>query len=144
MKIAWAALAALTVLGAACAGPDTSDPDPSPPETSATAQPGGDGDARPWHRAAVHEGGGIVRGARAEALYVADEDRRVLHVVPLPLGAAAATEIASPGRTAQDLALHDRVLVTSRDPGMLIALVGEGGERVVRQRIALPGDAWGI
>jgi mono/diheme cytochrome c family protein len=101
-------------------------------------------EARPWRAAPVREGNALVRGAHDEALYVADEDHRSLRIVPLPFGSAPVETVALPGRPAQALALDDRVLVTIRDPGMLVSIVRERGEPMVAQRVALPGDAWGV
>src|SRR5262245_5549976 len=58
------------------------------PPTSATA-PAASAYAPTEHRPApVREGGALVRSASDDALFVADEDHRVVRVVPLPLDAA--------------------------------------------------------
>jgi mono/diheme cytochrome c family protein len=97
---------------------------------------------RPWQPAPVREGGALVRGAYDEALYVADEDHAVLRIVPLPFGSDAPETVPLPGRPAQVLALDDRILVTIRDPGLLVSFERERRELV--QSVPLPADAWGL
>ncbi len=97
-----------------------------------------------WSPAPAREGGALARGAHDEALYIADEDHAALRVVPLPIGSGAIETVALPGRPANVLPLSDRVLVTVRDPGLLLSLVRREGALVVAQRVALPGDSWGL
>lgn len=103
-------------------------------------------------RAPVREGGALARSAREDALYVADEDHGVVRVVPLPLDPARpGTGVPAPGRPAQVLALGGRggddarVLVTVRDPGLLLIFRPDpAGGLVEVGRVPLPADAWGI
>jgi cytochrome c peroxidase len=54
-------------------------------------------------------------------------------------------QVALPGRPAQVVALADRVLVTIRDPGLLLVLAPDAyGLLTEQRRIVLPADAWGI
>ena len=94
------------------------------------------------------EAGVVAR--RGDRLFIADEDRSVLRVVPLPLhdasdGVVAQVAVALPGRPAAVLALPDRVLVTVRDPGLLISFaIGEDGKATELGRAAVADDAWGL
>lgn len=109
--------------------------------------PGEAAPARSWHRAPTHQGSALVRGARDEALYIADEDHARLVIAPLPLGSRPLQTFALPGRPAQVLALEDRLLVTVRDPGLLLSIPLEPGDVApvrIAQRVALPADAWGL
>lgn len=94
----------------------------------------------------VREGGALARGIGEAALYVADEDHRTLRRIPLPVDPAnLGKTLALPGAPAQVLPLDGRVLVTVRDPGLLVAIERDAtGELVERGRVALPDDAWGI
>jgi mono/diheme cytochrome c family protein len=105
------------------------------------------------------EGQALVRSPSEAALYLADEDHAALRRIaltaeltaPPPIvdpptihfGDATETRVELPGRPAQVFATADRVLVTLRDPGMLVVLsVGETPKEI--GRVALPADAWGI
>jgi mono/diheme cytochrome c family protein len=105
------------------------------------------------------EGQALVRSPSEAALYLADEDHAALRRValtaeltePPPIadppaihfGDAVETRVELPGRPAQVFATADRVLVTVRDPGMLVVLsVGETPKEI--GRVALPADAWGL
>ena len=58
---------------------------------------------------------------------------------------AKQNEIAMPGAPAQVLAVDGFVLVTVRDPGLLVVLKEEPGDGLKEQaKIELPADAWGI
>ncbi len=96
-----------------------------------------------WTPTPDRRGSTIARDPNEARLYVADEDHHRLRIVPLPLETAA-TEVALPGPPAQVLALHDRVLVTVRDPGALLTYQWSDGELVLRQTVDLPSDAWGL
>ncbi|APR87516.1 Cytochrome c551 peroxidase [Minicystis rosea] len=94
---------------------------------------------------AVREGGALVRSPDGAALYVADEDHAVVRRVPLPIDEASPPRaFPLPGRPAQVLGVGERVLVTIRDPGLLLVLRDRGGDLTEEARVALPGDAWGI
>ena len=106
-----------------------------------------------------------MRSPSEPALYLADEDHSALRRIaltpdlttlpPLPdpknnhdapklhFGDATETRADLPGRPAQVFALADRVLVTVRDPGLLVVLSsGENPKEI--GRVALPADAWGL
>jgi mono/diheme cytochrome c family protein len=61
---------------------------------------------------------------------------------PLSDGAANESSVGLPGRPAQLYVLEDRVLVTIRDPGLLLAF--SLGEMKELGRVELPADAWGL
>ncbi len=108
-----------------------------------------------------------MRSPHEPALYLADEDHTALRRIPLvpaltdppsiehppdggaPLAAearflnAADTSVALPGRPAQVLAQDDRVLVTVRDPGLLL-IFSVGPDPHELGRVSLPADAWGL
>ncbi|MFO0762256.1 MAG: hypothetical protein U0359_37800 [Byssovorax sp.] len=78
---------------------------------------------------AVREGGALVRAPSGSALYLADEDHGVVRRIPLPIdGQHPPRAISMPGRPAQVLGIGDRVLVTVRDPGLLLVLRDRAGE----------------
>ncbi|WP_437656943.1 hypothetical protein [Sorangium sp. So ce1182] len=94
----------------------------------------------------MRAGGALVRAPQDDALYLADEDHAVLRRIPLPVDVSAPpTAIALPGRPAQVLALVDRVLVTIRDPGLLLVMRPDPTAGLVEAaRVPLPADAWGL
>ena len=101
--------------------------------------------AGPPAPAPVREGNVVARAAENDALFVADEDHAVLRLLALPLDVRKQREIALPGRPAQVLALAGKVLVTIRDPGLLLVLRRDGEAGLVEEaRVALPADAWGM
>ena len=89
---------------------------------------------------------GSVITRAGDALYIADEDHRALRIVKLPFDPAAPPRsVALPGAPAQVVAFDDRVLVTVRDPGMLISFRTDAEAGVVEVgRVPLPADAWGL
>jgi DNA-binding beta-propeller fold protein YncE len=95
---------------------------------------------------AACQGSVLARSPAGDALYVADEDHRALRIVKLPFDPAAqARSVTLSGAPAQVLALDDRVLVTLRDPGMLIAFRRDAEAGLVELgRVPLPADAWGL
>lgn len=98
-------------------------------------------------KAPVREGSTISRVPADDALYVADEDHGVVRRVALPLdpNAPSILEIPMPGPPAQVLALDGRVLVTVRDPGLLLIMRVDAEKGLVETaRVALPADAWGV
>lgn len=148
-------LAAITAIAAAAiaacsSGSTTTPPDPSAtPAASAphaSASPSSAAAPREPAKAPVREGGALVRGAGEEVLYVADEDHRAVRRIPLPLDEKnLGPLIAMPGAPAQVLALADRVLVTIRDPGLLLIMKPDAAQGLVEvARVALPADAWGL
>ncbi|MEZ4298548.1 MAG: hypothetical protein R3B70_26590 [Polyangiaceae bacterium] len=92
------------------------------------------------------QGSMIARSPTAEALFVADEDHGALRRVSLPLSAqSAVAETKLPGAPAQVIALGDRVLVTVRDPGLLLVMrPDDKGAMVEEARVPLAADAWGM
>jgi cytochrome c peroxidase len=136
-------LALAGALLAACRDePRSAEPAPSgtPPPASAPV-------AEPVRRpATVHEGGLLVRGVSEDALYLADEDRGVVRRVPLPVDVQTPPIVVPmPGPPAAVLALDGRVLVTIRDPGMLLVLRPDAEHGLVETaRVPLPADAWGL
>jgi len=93
----------------------------------------------------TREGGALVRSPDGAALYLADEDHAVLRRIPLPVDASTPPRaIPLPGRPAQVLPVGDRVLVTIRDPGLLLVLRDRAGALAEEGRVALPADAWGL
>ena len=95
-----------------------------------------------------HEGSALALSPTEDVLYLADEDHRVLRRAPLPLDLAKVTALPMPGAPAQVLPLARRVLVTIRDPGLLLILEpgpdGAAKGLVEVARVALPADAWGL
>jgi DNA-binding beta-propeller fold protein YncE/mono/diheme cytochrome c family protein len=88
-----------------------------------------------------------VRAVTDDALYVADEDHGVVRRVALPLdtSAPAILDVPMPGPPAQVLALDGRVLVTVRDPGLLLIMRPDPQKGLVETaRVELPADAWGV
>ncbi|WP_437592778.1 hypothetical protein [Sorangium sp. So ce1000] len=116
------------VAGAAAPSPPASPP--PPPKLSAVTR----------------TSGSLVRAPQDDALYLADEDHAVLRRIPLPVDVSTPpVEISLPGRPAQVLALADRVLVTIRDPGLLLILRPDPAAGLVESaRVPLPADAWGL
>jgi cytochrome c peroxidase len=100
--------------------------------------------ASPRVGARVREGNVLARSASDDGLFLADEDHRVLRWLPHdPQIAAAALPL--PGAPAQVLVLDDRILVTVRDPGLLLILRHTPATGFVElARVALPADAWGV
>ncbi|WP_437970090.1 hypothetical protein WMF04_12665 [Sorangium sp. So ce260] len=94
----------------------------------------------------MRTGGALVRAPQDDALYLADEDHAVLRRIPLPVDVSAPPiAIAMPGRPAQVLALEGRVLVTIRDPGLLLVMRPDPTAGLVEvARVPLPADAWGL
>jgi hypothetical protein len=68
---------------------------------------------------ATRVGAALARSPDGKRLYVADEDRKLLHVLRLPLTGAPVASVSLPGAPAQVVVLADRVLVTIRHPSLL-------------------------
>lgn len=93
----------------------------------------------------ARSGGALARSVRSDALYVADEDHRVVRRAALPVDAAKMAEFPVAGAPAQVLPLDGKVLVTIRDPGLLLVLREDRDAGLVEEsRVALPADAWGV
>ncbi|MDC0739712.1 cytochrome c peroxidase [Polyangium mundeleinium] len=126
--------------------PDASAPAPSasqaiaPPASSAAPAP-----PKPLSPA-EQQGSVIARSRQGDALFVADEDHKVLRRIPLPLApGVAATEVPLPGAPAAVLPIDGAVLVTIRDPGLLLVLKPDAsGALAEASRVPLPADAWGL
>lgn len=115
---------------------------------SATASASGPAPAPPRAHVPppVREGGALARAAEGDGLFLADEDHGVVRrfALPDPAGSKAIAR-EMPGRPAQVLPLDGRVLVTIRDPGLLVVLRSSGDQALSEEaRIAVPPDAWGI
>lgn len=144
----WLSVLALVLVGCR---PDTSDSDAAPPDEGALAvdAPGAEA-ARPQGAPVIGShthlrGSALARTPDEHHLLVADEDHRVLRVVPLPVDVQhPAWELSLPGAPAQLVALEDRVLVTIREPGLLLELGWDQGRLRERGRAELPWDAWGL
>jgi hypothetical protein len=131
---------------AACGG-STTDPAPSAPSLPPTAEAVVAPAAPPRaHRApASRSGSALARSPGGEALFLADEDHQVLRRIPLPVDInTPPSMIPLPGGPAQVVALEDRVLVTVRDPGLLVVFRPDGDALVEVGRVDLPADAWGV
>lgn len=94
----------------------------------------------------VFQGATIARAPNSSALYVAHEDLEMVEVVPLPIGDDAPVRaVKMPGPPAALLAMDGLVLVTVRDPGLLVALRPDDAAGMVEvARVEVPGDAWGL
>lgn len=141
------ALAALTVTGCSSCGGGSSSPAPGPSAASSSTPAASAAAAgKPPPPAPSRQGNVVGRAAEDDALYIADEDSSVLHIVPLPFDKEKpARSVALPGRPAQVLPLADRVLVTIRDPGLLLVMRRDAAAGLVEAaRVSLPADAWGI
>ncbi|WP_437986104.1 hypothetical protein [Sorangium sp. So ce117] len=140
-------LAAL--LAAACSRPSREAPAVErSAEVAGTAAPAPPASPPPPQKlkAVTRVGSALARAPQDDALYLADEDHAVLRRIPLPVDVSTPpVEIAMPGRPAQVLALADRVLVTIRDPGLLLVLRPDPAAGLVEAaRVPLPADAWGL
>jgi hypothetical protein len=145
-------LAALACLAAGCSSRPAPGTDGGAPASTVSAAPGASATppplapTRPAQGSLVRTGSVVARSRAADALYVADEDHGVLRIVPLPFDpAATARAVPLPGAPAQIVVLDDRVLVTVRDPGLLLVLRPDAAAGLVEvARVALPADAWGL
>lgn len=92
-------------------------------------------------------GGVVARFPGTDIVVVADEDHSVLRVVAdasVVETPDAFVEVELPGPPAQVVAWNDTVLVTVRDPGLLIQLRVEAGRLMEVGRVPVPPDAWGL
>ncbi len=98
----------------------------------------------------VPQGSTLALSETGDALFVADEDHKQIERLPLPLDQEVASQVRLlPGRPAQLVVLPrtHRVLVTIRDPGMLLVLKpspGNQADLTEEGRVPLPADAWGV
>ncbi len=139
-------LLGLGLLSAACTSPSVADSQSAaapPVEAPPTAAPTLAAIAAPL--LSVREGSALVRAPAGDALYLADEDHALIRRIPLPIDEGSPPRaFPLPGRPAQVLGVGRRVLVTIRDPGLLLVLRDHDGELVEEARVALPADAWGL
>jgi hypothetical protein len=158
MLVKWGKLAGATLVSAqlGCGSPGagerpggaaSSAPAASASAPTASASASAPGSARPLP---TREGSAIARAVEGDALFVADEDHATVRVIGLPVEVKARrADLATPGRPAQVLALHGRVLVTIRQvdkgEGALLVL-GRGPDLALTEigRVTLPADAWGL
>ncbi|MDI1444558.1 hypothetical protein [Polyangium sp. 6x1] len=124
MRFSWGYPIAVAAAFVACkgGGEKTAGPTPSPAETTSAAANGAAEAPTPKERpkAVAREGSTIARSPSDDALYVADEDRGVVHVIAMPVDVdKPAKAVKVPGQPAQVLALADRVLVTIRSEGAI-------------------------
>jgi len=105
----------------ACKSNSNDSPNATPSATqSAASAPASAAAPAPRTPPPTREGSALVRAAKDDALYLADEDHGVVRRIPLPLAHNPPhpfTTIPMPGLPAQVLALEDRVLVTIRSEG---------------------------
>ncbi|MDI3286892.1 c-type cytochrome [Polyangium sp. 15x6] len=147
--LALALLAApLAATGCSSCGKSSSGP---APEAASSAAPGAsESAAAPPPKAKTpapsRQGNVVARSPAEDLLYVVDEDGSALHLVQLPFDKEKpAWTVALPGRPAQVLPLDGEVLVTIRDPGLVLVMKPDGAKGLVESaRIALPADAWGL
>ncbi|MEP7126836.1 MAG: hypothetical protein ABJE95_38250 [Byssovorax sp.] len=141
-----AALFFAPLLLVAC-GKTTADPAPLPPPPSASVAvlPAPVAPPRQHRPPATRTGSALVRTPAGDALLLADEDHQVLRRIPLPVDVnTPPLNLPVPGGPAQVVALDDSVLVTVRDPGLLIVYRQAGAGLVETGRVDLPADAWGL
>jgi DNA-binding beta-propeller fold protein YncE len=126
--------------------PAPADAAASATETAAASAPASASAARPTLRVVSRrEGSAVARAVGEEALYVADEDHKIVRRIPLPLDVTKAAAIPVPGAPAAVLPLAGRALVTIRDPGLLLVMTPDPEKGLVESaRVALPADAWGV
>jgi DNA-binding beta-propeller fold protein YncE/mono/diheme cytochrome c family protein len=141
---------ACAALGSACADGGAPAAGSGEPAASASAVASSPSAAAPPVTAAspipVRVGGALARAVEGDALWLADEDHRTVRRVALPLGEKPSmASIELPGAPVQVLPLDGRVLVTVRDPGLVLELepTRDGG-LVERARVAVDADAWGL
>ncbi len=146
------ALTALTSL-AACGDGAPTEGVPPPSASGAAATPTGSSSAgaaaspaaRPLEVAL--QGGVVARLPGTETVLVADEDHKTVHLVADGARAAAPSDarpVELPGAPAQVVGWGDTVLVTIRDPGLLLRFRIRGGALEEVGRAKLPADAWGL
>src|SRR5262245_53423743 len=122
IKRPWVLLAA-ALFGAAFASGCSSCRKPSGEASPAASSSATTASDRPKLPAPTRQGSVIAHAADNTILYVADEDAGVLHLVPLPFGKDnPARAVTLPGRPAQVLPLDGEVLVTIREPGLLLVM----------------------
>jgi hypothetical protein len=153
MRKRFSALALLVMFTACKSKPTTTEASPSPSASTAEASASASASAPesgPALQAATHEGSAISRSAANDSFFVADEDHHALRTLLMPLGPSGVSSMELPGAPAQVLSIPaaggkgERVLVTIRDPGMLLILERKGAALTEVARVAVPADAWGL
>ncbi|NUP05281.1 MAG: c-type cytochrome [Polyangiaceae bacterium] len=92
-------------------------------------------------------GGLVARFPGTESIVIADEDHRALRIASDASTVDSAGGFATvqlPGPPANVVAWNDTILVTVRDPGLLVKLRVEGGSVREVGKTPLPPDAWGL
>lgn len=156
------ALGIALAAAAGCGSQASTTTDDRPAVTTDAAAPSADASATaaaPRAPLDHREGQALVRSPSEAALYLADEDHSALRRIALTpdlteapviadppsihFGEASEARVELPGRPAQVFATGDRLLVTVRDPGLLLVFSsGEAPKEI--GRVALPYDAWGL
>ena len=124
MRFSWGYPIAVAAAFVACkgGGERPADAVPGPAESTSAAAPQVVNGTPPKEKpkAVAREGSTIARSPSNDALYVADEDRGVVHVITMPVDVdRPPVTVKVPGQPAQVLALADRVLVTIRSEGAI-------------------------
>ncbi|MDC0748208.1 hypothetical protein [Polyangium mundeleinium] len=125
MRFSWGYPIAVAAAVVACkgGGEKPGEPTPSPAETTSAGAPSAaEAPAAPKEKrkAVAREGSTIARSPSDDVMYVADEDRGVVHVITMPVDVEKpARTVKVPGQPTQVLALADRVLVTIRSEGAI-------------------------
>jgi cytochrome c peroxidase len=143
----FAACLASSALQAGCKPNERSSQSSPPPSSAAsTSASAAIAEAPAKRPAPTHEGGALARAVGEEALYLADEDQGMVRRVPLPFDSETRpVAVKMPGAPAAVLALDGLVLITIRDPGLLLLMRPDQAAVLVEiGRVELPADAWGI
>lgn len=142
---AWLLLSAAAWLTISCRCDSDKKPNPSAksagPLAAVSAQAVASAEATPALPPPQRAGSALALSADEQRLFVVDEDHRTLRVAKLPLSEAAPGELELPGPPAQVVLAGARVLVTIREPSLLLIADAELKELA---RVSLPTDAWGV
>jgi mono/diheme cytochrome c family protein len=118
---------------------------PSAGRSPSASASGADGVSADALRRQRREGSSIAFAREGKHLWVADEARAVLWRLALPLHKdSRARRFELPGPPAQLIALTDGVLVTVRQPSLLLRLRWDGQTLKEVWRTELADDAWGL
>jgi len=148
-SIAAAMLVILVLLALGCDKPSA----PTPAATSSAAtdvtDAGGDPTEAPVPALPTYQGSAVVRDTASRWLAIADEDHSVLRIVAMPMTADSEVHsIALAGRPAQLIATPKRLLLTIREPSLLVGIaigtVDDPSSWKEQLRVQLPNDAWGL
>lgn len=141
----WLVLSAAALLTISC----RCDSDKKPRPSAKSATPLGSASAPTSPSAATtatsvsqqRTGAAVALSADEQRLFVVDEDNRALRVARLPLSEAVTNPLELPGPPAQVVLAGPLVLITIREPSLLLIADAELKELA---RVSLPTDAWGI